>query len=78
MGNKFGAFANEAEAEAAIVAEGFKKNAAGLFVKASMSGGNLFAAPRKMNALVEISKYRVDGQYAADGKDYFVYQHHFL
>lgn len=78
MGNKFGNFASAEAAEAAIVAEGFVKNARGVFAKASVSGGNLFEAPRRCVALVEVSSYRVDGRYAADGQDYFVFQHHFL
>ncbi len=78
MGNKFGNFANEQAAIEAIAAEGFKPNERGLFTKASRTGGNLFEQPRRCTALVEISSYRVDGQYAADGKDYRVYQHHYL
>jgi hypothetical protein len=35
-------------------------------------------APRKCNALVEVTSYRVDGKWAADGRDYHVFQHHFL
>ena len=78
MGNKFGNFANEQAAIDAIVAEGFALSINGNYAKKSHTGGNLIEAPRRCVALVEISSYRVDGQYAADGKDYHVFQHHFL
>jgi len=78
VGNKFGNYASAEAAEAALIAEGFTKNEHGLFSKRSRTGGNLFQAPRRATALVEITPYRVDGAYAADGHDYFVFQHHFL
>ena len=78
MGNKFGNFASQSDAENALVADGFRQNDRGFYTKPSVTGGNLFQAPRKTTALVEITSYRVDGKYAADGKDYHVFQHHFL
>ena len=78
MGNKFGNFASVEAAETAIVAEGFAKNERGLFAKRGRTGGNMFEAPRRATALVEITSYRVDGQYAADGREYYVFQHHFV
>lgn len=78
MGNKFGNFASEQAAVEAIETEGFRRNGRGYFTKASRTGGNLFEAPRRATAIVEISSYRVDGEYAADGRDYLVYQHHFI
>lgn len=78
MGNKFGNFANEQAAIEAIEADGFRLNARGLFTKKSMTGGNLIEAPRRCSALVEITSYRVDGRWAADGQDYRVFQHHFI
>ena len=78
MGNKFGNFASVEAAEAAIVAEGYAKNERGLFAKRGRTGGNLIAAPLRATSLVEITSYRVDGQYAADGRDYRVFQHHFV
>lgn len=78
MGNKFGNFASIEAAESALVAEGFAKNERGMFAKRSRTGGNLFEAPRRATALVEITSYRVDGKYAADGADYSVFQHHFI
>lgn len=78
MGNKFGNFASYESAADAIMADGFKMNARGLFAKQSMTGGNLMEEPRKCTALVEITSYRVSGEYADDGKDYLVYQHHFI
>ena len=78
MGNKFGNFASADAAAAELIAEGFARRPNGVFAKAGRSGGNLIEAPRGMVALVEISSYRVDGQYAADGKDYFIFQHHFI
>lgn len=78
MGNKFGNFASYEEAASAIMADGFKMNARGFFAKASMTGGNLMEEPRRCTALVEITSYRVSGEYAEDGRDYLVYQHHFI
>lgn len=78
MGNKFGNFATAQAAIADILADGFQPLPSGNFAKKCMSQGNLVEEPRAMTAIVEISSYRVDGQYAADGKDYFVFQHHFL
>ena len=78
MGNKFGDFANEQAAISAIEADGFKANGRGYFTKRSMTGGNLMEQPRSCVAIVEITSYRVDGKYASDGKDYRVFQHHFL
>lgn len=78
MGNKFGNFADYAAASSALIDDGFKLDARGFYAKASMTGGNLMERPRRCTALVEITSYRVDGQYAADGQDYQVYQHHFI
>lgn len=78
MGNKFGNYASEQEAIAAIEADGFISNGRGGFSKKSRTGGNLFEAPRQCVATVYISSYHVDGQYATNGKDYRVFQHHFL
>lgn len=78
MGNKFGNYATKQDAVTAIEADGFKLNERGFFTKRSMTGGNLMEQPRRCNAIVEISSYRVDGKYAADGHAYDVFQHHFL
>ena len=78
MGNKFGNFASEQAAIADIEADGFTLNERGYFTKRSMTGGSLMEAPRKSTAIVEITSYRVSGEYAADGKDYHVFQHHFI
>lgn len=78
MGNKFGNYASQEIAEKAIEAEGFRKSDTGLWVKNDMTGGSLMTAPRACKAIVEITSYRVDGKWAADGRDYHVYQHHFL
>lgn len=78
MGNAFGNFATAADAEQALIADGFTRNERGLFAKRSTTGGNLWDAPRRTTALVEITSYRVDGKYAADGRDYRVFQHHFV
>ncbi len=78
MGNKFGNFASYKDAADAIIADGFKMNARGFFAKQSTTGGNLMEQPRRCTALVEITSYRVSGQYAPDGQDYLVYQHHFI
>lgn len=78
MGNKFGNFAGYKDAADAIIADGFKMNARGFFTKQSTTGGNLMEQPRRCTALVEITSYRVSGQYASDGQDYLVYQHHFI
>lgn len=78
MGNKFGSFATEQEAVDAIMADGFSDTGRRYFSKKSKTGGNLMEEPRACMALVEITSYRVDGKYAADGRDYHVYQHHFI
>lgn len=78
MGNKFGNFATAEEAAADLIADGFKLNERGIYAKACRTGGNLIEAPRRCMALVEITAYRVDGEYAADGKDYQVFQQHFI
>lgn len=78
MGNKFGNFASANAAAAQLIAEGFTENGRGLFTKKSNTSGNLMEAPRACLALVEITSYRVDGKWAADGQDYHVFQHHFL
>lgn len=78
MGNKFGNYASAEQAEQAIIADGFVKNERGLFAKRGTTGGNLIEHPRRTTALVEISSYRVDGAYAPNGCDYFVFQHHFI
>lgn len=78
MGNKFGNFANEQTAIEAIKAKGFTLSASGNYTKADRTGGNLIEAPRNCIAIVEITSYRVDGKWAADGLDYRVFQHHFI
>lgn len=78
MGNKFGNFKTADEAASAIAAEGFELNERGFWTKMSKTSGNLMEAPRKCKAIVEITSYRVDGKYADDGKEYQVYQHHFV
>ena len=79
MGNKFGNYATFDAAQDALIADGFQRApAAAHYTKKSVTGGNLMEEPRACVAFVEITSYRVDGQYAPDGKDYRVYQHHFL
>jgi len=79
MGNKFGNFATFDEAQDALIADGFKRAPASAhYNKKSVTGGNLMEVPRSIGAFVEISSYRVDGKYATDGRDYHVFQHHFI
>jgi hypothetical protein len=80
MGNKFGNYASEQEAIAAIEAEGFTPSLVnpGVWRKESQTQGNLIEAPRDCLALVKIHRYRVDGKYSPNGQEYFIYQHHFI
>lgn len=78
MGNKFGNYASENDAIMAIEVEGFTLRDNGYWGKSSVTGGSLIDAPRACTALVEITSYRVDGQYAPDGRDYRIWQHHFI
>ncbi len=78
MGNQFGNYPSKESAESAILAEGYTRHSDGHFTKRSMTGGSLIDAPRACTSIVEITSYRVDGKYAADGKDYLVWQHHFI
>lgn len=78
MGNKFGNYTSKDQAAIALTEDGFKLNDRGLYTKSSMTGGSLMEQPRRCTAIVEISSYRVDGKWSADGKDYQVYQHHFI
>lgn len=78
MGNKFGNFSSQEAAASDLIADGFKLSDRGMYTKRDRTGGSLLAAPRAITAIVEITSYRVDGQYAADGLDYHVYQQHFL
>jgi len=79
MGNAFGNYSTREAAEQAILADGFELRDSGLFAKRSMTGGNLIEPPVMLRfALVEVTACRVDGQWAADGQDYFYYQHHFI
>ena len=78
MGNKLGNFASESLAALNLVAQGFVYDDEGYFKKPSRTTGNLMEAPRKKTAIVKISSYLVDGQYAADGKSYPVFQHHYI
>ena len=79
MGNKFGNFATSELAHDAIIAEGYRQSQAGSsYTKKSVTGGSLVEEPRNITSIVEITSYRVDGKWASDGRDYLVYQHHFV
>lgn len=75
MGNRFGNYASEQAAIDAIELEGFAPStiSAGIWRKASMTGGNLIEAPRDCIALVKIVHIPVNPEYGAD-----YYQHEYL
>jgi hypothetical protein len=79
MGNKFGSYLSHNTAEDYLLKRGFVYSAQlGYFTKMDKTSGSLTEAPTEKLCKVEITSYKVLGKFSATGKDYLVYQHHFI